>query len=186
MDTCRQGGDVSRLLRSGLQQQPNLQYHDRYESSESSSNNPNNTHHRFNPLPRHPTREEQEREEAELIAQRENQELEALVALMEDSEQQAPQPGPPHRESPFKNDVNIGDDEEDLDGLLMGYATSKDLGKAAATMMMVGLPPSQQQPPPPPPPSSAIVMQGQDQNQNLSQHQIYGEDNDDQMDMSLG
>ena len=106
--------------------------------------------------------EEQEREEAELIAQRERQELEALVALMEDEQhqplQQVPQLGSQQGQV-IGNDIDV-DDDEALDGLLMGYASSKEIGGAMA--------------------------RGQDQGQEWDQYPDQGHTQCDEMDMSMG
>lgn len=150
MDMCRQK-DVSHFLRSDQhqgKQQPKPQHPDNFDFSNPNFNRSDNIHPRFTSLFRHPSLEDQEREEAERVAQRERQELEALVALMEDDgqqqqQQQALQRGPSRQEQPSKID-DI--DEEDLDGLLMGYASSKDLWKTTTLSSMgVLLPPSQVQ-----------------------------------------
>ena len=190
MDTCRQGY-VPLLLRNDLQQQQQRPKPQHLDNNGTNFNRPNDTRHGFTSLFRNPAREDQEREEAERIAQREKQELEALVALMEDDGQQqqqkqhqTPQRRPAHQEQPSK--IGDVDEEEDLDGLLMGYASSKDLGTTMLTTGMAATPPSQQQ-------SLPLAKQGQDRDLGLgydraqaqAQAQIQGY-GDDEMDTSLG
>ena len=124
-------------------------------------------HHQYH------TRQEQEREEAEMIAQRERQELEALVALMEDQQQQQRQQQQQkmtqqvskqmqRSENDVDIDVDVNVDDDDLDGLLMGYASSKEIG------------------------NMTVLGQDQGQSQGQGHDQNQGDGQGDEMDVSMG